>query len=160
MLASTPVKNWRILFQQSFIAHMPLLMAASAFRLGRRHYCSLQRCSLQHLHAIWCWHKSLTNSMLCWLTLWHRMYVYCCADWLCVLPWGFHQCCRVYWTAIKNSTGIIQLLLAFSALTLLVGRQERHPACKNWVMRYWRGYLSGVRWKWFAYGPADATATP
>jgi len=49
---------------------------------------------------------------------------------------------------------------AFSALTLLVGRQEGHPACKNWVARYWHGYLSGARCKWFAYGPADATATP
>jgi len=28
---------------------------------------------------------------------------------------------------------------------------------KNWVMRCWHGYLSGAR-KWFAYGPADATA--
>jgi len=26
--------------------------------------------------------------------------------------------------------------------------------------RYWHGYLSGVRCKGFAYGPADATATP
>ena len=31
---------------------------------------------------------------------------------------------------------------------------------KNWVMRCWRGYLSGARCKWFAHGPADATATP
>ena len=30
---------------------------------------------------------------------------------------------------------------------------------KNWVVRYWCGYLSGARCKWFAYGPADATAT-
>ena len=27
------------------------------------------------------------------------------------------------------------------------------------VMRYWRGYLSRARCKWFAYNPADATAT-
>ena len=27
-------------------------------------------------------------------------------------------------------------------------------------MRYWPGYLSAVRYKLFAYGPADATATP
>jgi len=26
-------------------------------------------------------------------------------------------------------------------------------------MRYWHSYLSGARCKWFAYGPADATAT-
>ena len=49
---------------------------------------------------------------------------------------------------------------AFSALRLLAGWQEGHPACKNWVVRYWHGYLSGSRWKWFAYGPADATGTP
>jgi len=28
-------------------------------------------------------------------------------------------------------------LTAFSALTLLVGRQEEHLVCKNWVMRGW-----------------------
>jgi len=50
--------------------------------------------------------------------------------------------------------------IAFSALTLLVGRQEEHPACKNQVVRYWHGYLSEARCIWFAYGPADATATP
>jgi len=27
--------------------------------------------------------------------------------------------------------------LAFSALTPLVGQQEGHPACKNWVVMYW-----------------------
>ena len=49
--------------------------------------------------------------------------------------------------------------IAFSALTLLVGRQEGHPACKkNRVVGYWHGYLSGARCR-LAYGPADATAT-
>jgi len=52
------------------------------------------------------------------------------------------------------------LVYAFSALTLLVGWHEGHLACKNWVVRYWRGYLSGARCKWFAYGPADVTVTP
>ena len=47
---------------------------------------------------------------------------------------------------------------AFSALTLLVRRQEGHPACKNRVVGYWRGYLSGARCR-LAYSPADATAT-
>ena len=53
---------------------------------------------------------------------------------------------------------------AFSALTLLVGLP---PGCrksirtiKNGVMRCWCGYLSGAKCKWFAYGPADATANP
>jgi len=48
---------------------------------------------------------------------------------------------------------------AFSALTLLVGRQEGHPACKKVSeVGCWCGYLSGVRCR-LAYGPADATAT-
>jgi len=49
---------------------------------------------------------------------------------------------------------------AFRALTLLAGCHDGHLACKNWVVRYWRGYLSRARCEWFAYGPADATATP
>ena len=40
---------------------------------------------------------------------------------------------------------LTSLICAFSALTLLVGRQEGHPACKNWVVRCWCGYLSGAR---------------
>jgi len=52
------------------------------------------------------------------------------------------------------------IISAFSALTLLVERQEEHPAVKNSMMRCWRGYLSGVRCKWLAYGPVDATVTP
>jgi len=30
---------------------------------------------------------------------------------------------------------------AIIAFTLLVGRQEEHPACKNWVMRRWHDLL-------------------
>jgi len=52
----------------------------------------------------------------------------------------------------------IMTFTAFSALTLLVGRQEVHPACKKRVVGYWHGYLSGARCR-LAYGPADATAT-
>ena len=49
---------------------------------------------------------------------------------------------------------------AFSALTLLVGRQEGHPACKK-TEQWGAGmviFLSGARCR-LAYGPADATAT-
>jgi len=42
------------------------------------------------------------------------------------------------------------------ALTLLVGRQEGHPACKKRVMWYWHGYLSGARCR-LAYGPLPLT---
>ena len=52
---------------------------------------------------------------------------------------------------------LIFCLCAFSALTLLVGWQEGHPAWKN-LVRCWRCYLSGARCR-LAYCPADATAT-
>jgi len=48
---------------------------------------------------------------------------------------------------------------AFSALTLLIGQKSIQPI-KNWVMRCWCGFLSGVQCKWFAYGQADAMANP
>ena len=49
--------------------------------------------------------------------------------------------------------------LCFSALKLLVGRQEGHPACKKTrVVGCWCGCLSGARCR-LAYGPADATGT-
>ena len=35
----------------------------------------------------------------------------------------------------------VTLLSALSALTPLVGWQEGHPACKNWVLGCWRGCL-------------------
>ena len=50
-------------------------------------------------------------------------------------------------------------VIAFSALTLLAGRQEEHSACKNWVMRCWCGCVSGTRCRLFAYGPADTIAS-
>ena len=52
---------------------------------------------------------------------------------------------------------IIHLDLAFSALTLLVGRQEGHPACKK-LSGGMLAWLSGMRCR-LAYSPADATAT-
>jgi len=45
-----------------------------------------------------------------------------------------------------------------NGLTLLVGRQEGHLACKKLSGGLLRGYLSGARCR-LAYGPADAAAT-
>jgi len=48
---------------------------------------------------------------------------------------------------------------AFSALTLLAGHQEEHPAHKN-LSDEVLVWLSRVRCRLFAYGPADATVIP
>jgi len=51
---------------------------------------------------------------------------------------------------------------AFSDLTLLVGRREEHLACKKLSdeLLAWLYVWTGAKCKWFAYHPADATATP
>ena len=53
---------------------------------------------------------------------------------------------------------IVMEAIAFSALTLSVGQQEGHPACKKLSDGMLRGYLSRARCR-LVYGPADATAT-
>ena len=93
--------------------------------------------------------------------------------WVC--PTGL-MAYRRQWNTVFSSAVILNLMVrlcsafcyflrvdvqrAIIALTLLVGCQEEHQACKNWVTRCWRGYLSGVRCRLFAYCPADATAIP
>ena len=51
---------------------------------------------------------------------------------------------RLQWFIRLLSRGLQCFDGAFSALTLLVGRQEGHSACKK-VVRCWHGYLSGAR---------------
>jgi len=77
------------------------------------------------------------------------------------------QCCWLFsshvrlsrWTAANlcNTRPLWQSPGAFSALTLLVGRQEGHPACKK-LSGEMLAWLSGMRCR-LAYSPADATAT-
>ena len=59
---------------------------------------------------------------------------------------------------LVNLLNYVANFYPFSALTLLVGRQEGHPACKKLSGGGWCGYLSGARCR-LAYSPADATAT-
>ena len=41
-----------------------------------------------------------------------------------------------------------------------LGVKKSIQLVKHWMMSCWRDYLSGVRCKWSAYGPADATGIP
>ena len=51
------------------------------------------------------------------------------------------------------------LVFSLFALKLLVRRQLEHVACENRVIRCWCAYLSRLRCRLFAYGPADAIAS-
>jgi len=44
-----PAKNWRVLLEQNFTAHMPLLMATGTIILGRRCERSPPGCYIHHL---------------------------------------------------------------------------------------------------------------
>ena len=60
---------------------------------------------------------------------------------------------------ILYASFFLHLLLTYLCLQCFdaVGWAAGRPV-KNWVMRCWRGYLSGARCR-LAYDPADATAT-
>jgi len=90
------------------------------------------------------------------LIVWHRLY--CDAIMLQNndLRSNFHVLVDIW---LVNLGFEIWFVFWFIALTLLVGCQEEHRTCKKWMMRCWHGYLSGVACKWYAYGPADTTAT-
>jgi len=95
---------------------------------------------------------------------WQMLYVYekNCIQKACIRcmtgSWRSHKVIGI--ATILQATYYFLLVvgIAFSAWTRSVGHQEGYPACQNLSVRYWRGYLSGARCKWFAYGPADATA--
>jgi len=59
--------------------------------------------------------------------------------WWCA--WTSHQCC---------------CLQCFDTVGWAAGRESD---LQKRVVRYWRDYRSGVRCKWFAYGPADTTSS-
>jgi len=58
---------------------------------------------------------------------------------------------------------LIQTRMSFDVLlyilSLSFSGRKGIRAVKNWVVRCWHLNLSGARFKWFAYGPVDATAT-
>jgi len=73
-------------------------------------------------------------------------------------------CLTVKWLWLMQQvfTGLMNSFSALSSVLWccwLSGMKRIWPV-KNSVIRYWRGHLSGARCKWFAYGTADATATP
>jgi len=81
-------------------------------------------------------------------------------------------CYQKYWIFfVKSFNTHMTLLVAASTFGLCwrlesqsvlwhcwLGGRKGIRSVKNWVVRCWRGYLSGARCR-LAYGPADATAT-
>jgi len=103
----------------------------------------------------------------------HRLIIACIqgCDWLALsltmpwLPWQRLHPLRLLFLPLQTwrivpiwlVNSCMSFRIAFSALTLLVGRQEGHPACKK-LSGGILAWLPGMRCR-LAYGPADATAT-
>jgi len=62
-------------------------------------------------------------------------------------------------TDVLVHVGVHCLLSSLCFWHCWLGVRKSIQPVKNWVMGCWRGYLSGMWCKWFAYGPSDATAT-
>ena len=81
------------------------------------------------------------GSVMAQYLLWERKYKY-----------------NTEWVSLPIIVVTSCIINAFSALTLLVGWQEGHPACKILSGGVLAWYLSRARCR-LAYGSADATAT-
>jgi len=79
-----------------------------------------------------CCHRKWGTAFFQWL---HSVFVKFLCPCVCVLMYLFSRviCCMYSFVFVCNcNTFKSSLPVAFSALTLLVGRQEGHLACKKW----------------------------
>jgi len=67
-------------------------------------------------------------------------------------------CPHAWGLKLVLTTQQINILLPSELWRCWLGVRKSIRPIKNWVTRCWHGYLSGARYRWFAYGPADATA--
>jgi len=140
--------------------------SAIAQQLKWRNFTWMIQIQFQHHHWEhgWHWDAHLARKVL----MHCEVPLYVCVYWnpqtlTCLTLKVIVTTCSELWKVFLASSVCVFFVCVwniFSGLTLLVGWQEGHLACKNWVVRYWHSYLSGARCKWFAYGPADATAIP
>ena len=146
-IIETHLHYWRMLLKQSVTVHFPWLTATGVFGLGKRCYVefSMYPCHLRTLltvHIYLCHLRTFptVHIYLCHLRTFPTVHIYLCH--LRTFP-TVHTCVCAW---------------AYSALMLLVGRQEGHPACIKLSERVlaflsvWSKVQTGI---W----PADATAT-
>jgi len=134
-------------------------MNISRLRFEPRPFCTwVQHTNYSATEPPWWFHHPWYQWRLCSVNLLQRFHIEhflwtACIE--CIL-WAV-----AYWNYdLFNICCSTVLCFVVSALTLLVGHQEQHSACKNWVMGCCSGYLSGARCRLLAYGPAEAVAIP
>jgi len=142
----------------------PILMMCTPAAVSQVFCNTAHGCGLGSLRSFlwWSWGSEML-SLLCYQCS-RSMWVCClCGHQGTWQKWKFWDSAVevmlcLYWSSFPCE--VLAFSVCLYALTLLVGHQEQHLACKNLVMRCWCGYLSGASCRLFAYVPADATATP
>jgi len=93
-------------------------------------------------------------------TTWVSRYQYQKKHSFAHLSWSSSSLYQLLWFTTIHSILSVQI----TCLTIFLHNLLSSLSSTSWhevyIMRYWHGYLLGVRCKWFAYDPADATATP
>jgi len=133
-----------------------------------RHCCpSYARFSRWTWKVIWwlCWvlpsvssRAYLTTSAA--LQSWSKMLKWYCANCSCSMADDV--------SLLSSYSSVVEITVYVTAdwylhsvlLHCWLGIRKSIRPVKNWLTRCWRGYVSGARHKWFAYGLANATATP
>jgi len=92
--------------------------------------------------------KTFVECHMCW----KRSKFAHCGMWIQTI----HPNCMPRLTQPFTLLGVVKWVSTFGQSS----NNKWHPACENSVVRYWHGYLSGVRCRWSAYGPTDAIAIP
>ena len=117
----------------------------------------------------WKIRKSPTDSLgVTFTNQWHKEYLFVCyyrqgviTGLNPVLPTdnASTECTTACYGVSWNCSPRVSVLWFASVLWhCWLGDRKGIRPVKNWVVGYWRGYLSGARCR-LAYGPADATAT-
>jgi len=131
------------------------------------HVCPVWPVTLLHSLLHQPWHANIKTflqqnfSILNWSTCIVAVCVYCIPVQLLSHSVFYSNMLSTIWQfgiVVVSFVSLTKLLyIPFSALTLLVGWQEGHPACKK-LSGGMFAWLSGMRCR-LAYSPADATAT-
>ena len=96
-----------------------------------------------------CWHGYLSGARCRWFHMVQLM----------PLP-PIISCSSIIQNGLPFWCWLTQVILQKRPLNSCSSSSTSVLCLSIWVVRYWHGYLSIVRCRWFAHGPADATVTP
>jgi len=97
-----------------------------------------------------CWDMAIFCFFFKMAAVCHLEFVMCTFGPPSTSIWLYLSLCKIWlnWCSDFNNMQVLLCLCSLLWRCWLGGRKGIWPV-KNWVVRYWRGYLSGARCKWF-----------